>query len=520
MSAVRRLPAVVLVVVLALLPIQAWLRAGRPEVTYWNGLEGLEGIAWSATVSADGELSVRVEYDLSDEVRDAYIQLPSGARFLHADGTPIMSESGRYADVQSNGRFVVGYERVGAVTRYSDGVIVDFAGIGGSQEALFGCASCYLGVDGYGNTELTGALFADDLTDARMAISGLDQMHAGEDDGALRFVGVVPGSDQAAMIAWLPVGAAPDAPATPGVPNAVIGETASQVWEATLEASDDPMVEPGSGPPIGRIAGAVMLSAMWLALAGWILWRIVATARVLASDRPDAPGDRDADFSPPSKLAPALVGVVVGGAGRGDRSAVAATLLALAHRGVIDIDGVDSERYRLTIPSGATGSKFEEAVLAELRPQGQVTSTSTLTGPPLWGADRAAFARRFDRLANAQAREDHLVRVTLTAWVLVPASIAMGVVALIVSGGSSWLAWSITIFGPVVAVAATLLTGASLTAKGRAEREQWLQYAVWLRENSELAEVGAPGIATWGQPLVYAAVLGAAPKAAHALGPT
>lgn len=520
MGAVRRAPAAVLVIVLGLLPIQAWLRAGRPDVTYWNELDGLGGITWAATVSPEGELSVRVEYELSDERRDIYIQLPSGARFLHADGTPIPSTSGRYANVQSSGNFVVEYERAGAVTRYNDGVIVDFAGIGGSQDELFGCARCYLGLEGYGNTSLTGALFADDLTDARLAIGGVDQVRSGVDDGAVRFVGVLPGADQGAMIAWLPLAAAPDAPTRPGVPDAIIGETAAQVWEATLEASDGSLVEPDSGPPIGRIAGAVVLTAMWLALAGWILWRMVATARVLASDRPDDPGDRDAEFSPPSKLAPALVGVVVGDAGRGDRSAVASTLLALAHRGVIEIDGIDSERYRLTIPVGAKGgTKFEEAVLTELRPQGQLSSTATLTGPPLWGTGSAAFARQFDRLATATAREERLLRVTLTAWVLVPASVAMGIVALIASGGSSWLAWLITFAGPVVALAATLLTGVSLTAKGRAEREQWLQYGAWLRENSQLAQVGAPGIATWGQPLVYAAVLGAAPKAAAALGP-
>jgi len=72
--------------------------------------------------------------------------------------------------------------------------------------------------------------------------------------------------------------------------------------------------------------------------------------------------------------------------------------------------------------------------------------------------------------------------------------------------------------GPLVAVAATVLTGTSLTAKGRAERERWLAYGSWLRTNSQLHDVGAPGIATWGEPLVYATVLGAAPTAAGSLG--
>jgi len=160
-------------------------------------------------------------------------------------------------------------------------------------------------------------------------------------------------------------------------------------------------------------------------------------------------------FSPPSDLEPAVVSVLVGGAGPGDRSAVAAVLLGLAERGAIDIDGTDSRRYTLAIPAGERGDVFEEVVLSELRPQGQKTSTATLTRPPLWGAGGASVERRLARVAGSAAREARLIRVTLTAW---------------------------------------------------------------LRANSQLHEVGAPGSATWGEPLVYATVLGAAPTAAGSLG--
>ena len=123
----------------------------------------------------------------------------------------------------------------------------------------------------------------------------------------------------------------------------------------------------------------------------------------------------------------------------------------VSKRGAIHIDGTDSRCYTPTIPAGVRGNVFEEVVLSELRPQGQKTSTATLTGP-------------------------------------------------------------------LVAVAATVLTGTSFTAKVCSEREQWLAYGSGLRTNSQLHEVGAPGIATWGKPLVYATALGAAPTAAGALG--
>lgn len=520
MDVARRIPAAVLVVVLGILPLQAWLRASRPDVSYTQAIDEFEGVTWSAAVSPDGQLSVTIVYALDDSPRDVSIRLPSGGRFLRADGVPIPSQSGRYADTRSHGTFTVTYQRVGAVTRYPDGVIVDFAGTESPDQQLFACATCYLDVDTYGNASLTGALFADDLTDARIAFNGLDQLHTGIDDGALRFVGVLPGADSAGMVAWLPVSAAPDAPTESDVPGAVSGETAAAVWDAMRDAADEPLREAGSGPPIGRIASALILTAMWLALVGWIVWRIVAAKRILAADVAEVAAPRDATFSPPSALEPAVVGVLVGDTGRGGRSPVAATLLELARRGVVDIEGIDSTRFRFTIPPGATGrTKVEEAVLGDLRPQGQLTSTATLKGPPLWGAaEGPAIEQRVGRLAAAEARAARLMRVTLAAWVLVPASLAMGIVAIIASGGSSWLAWVITFTGPVVAIAATVLTGTSLTAKGRAERELWVQYGDWLRSNSRLDDVGPPGIATWGEPLVYAAVLGAAPRAAKALG--
>jgi hypothetical protein len=144
---------------------------------------------------------------------------------------------------------------------------------------------------------------------------------------------------------------------------------------------------------------------MWALLVGWIISRMVSARRALAEDRPDAPIHRSGAFSPPSDLEPALVGIVVGDTGPGERSAVAATLLALAHRGVIKIDGIDSERYTLTIPSRARGTTaFEEAALAELRPQGQLNATATLTGPPLWGESGPTISRRLGRVASREAR--------------------------------------------------------------------------------------------------------------------
>ena len=77
--------------------------------------------------------------------------------------------------------------------------------------------------------------------------------------------------------------------------------------------------------------------------------------------------------------------MLVGGSGGGDRSVVAGTLLGLAARREIRIDGIDSERFALRIPSSTVGGDdFERLLLTALRPQGQAAAEVTLTGPPLW----------------------------------------------------------------------------------------------------------------------------------------
>jgi hypothetical protein len=148
-----------------------------------------------------------------------------------------------------------------------------------------------------------------------------------------------------------------------------------------------------------------------------------------------------------------------------------------------------------------------------------VNATATLTGPPLWADDSEALVRRLRGLLLREGRRRDLVRVTLSVLVLLPAALAMGVVAVIGSEGASPLAWTAAIGGPVVALLAGALTGVSLTRAGRRERRAWSAYGDWLRRHAELGDVGAPGVAVWGDVLAYAAVLGAAPHAARALSP-
>jgi uncharacterized protein (TIGR04222 family) len=522
---VRRFPAVALVALLAILPVQAWFRVARPPVVVHMQSEGLRGIVWSATVVPDGRLAVSVAYELADDrERTIDVRVPPGARQVTVDGRPITTSIGRYGTATGHGTITVAYQLPGRIRRFADGAVLDRAGVRGDEgdedadgdDALFPCPSCYLEPVGYGKIAVQGLLRVPgaDASAVRLAVAHLGQLRADVSarGDVARFVGVARSIDAVALLARRPADAVPDAPIEDGRADDAFAAARADARAAGLATST-----PSDRGGLGAVATAVLLTGLLALLAAWIAGRLIAAARDRAGD--DEPPEATVT-APPDDLEPALVGLVVGTAGRGDRSVVAGSLLALASRRVVRLAGLDSERFTLTVPVGAQGATpFEEAVLAALRPQGQVSASATLTGPPLWGEGSGELVRRLHALLLREGRRRDLVRVTLSALVLVPAALAMGVIAVIGSEGSSVLAWLAAVGGPILAVLAALLTGVSLTRAGRRERRSWRAYAAWLRTNAELADVGAPGVAVWGDVLAYGAVLGAAPAAARALSP-
>jgi uncharacterized protein (TIGR04222 family) len=521
-SPIRRLPAVVLLIALAVLPVQAWWRVARPEVVLSNGTPGLRDLTWVARVAPDGRVAVRLTYDFGDnDERTLDIRVPPGTEFITANGTPVPAGIGRYATATGRGAITVGYEVPGIVRRFADGALLEFAGVDDGRvdddRGLFPCPRCYLEPVGYGDIPVHGALFVPGAPEVAMAATHLSRLRAEATSEAVRFAGIDAGGSAVALVATLPASAVPDAPLSPGTVEAAYATARSN-----LRAAGAPSHEPSGRAGTTEIVTAVLLTLLFAGLMAWIAFRLAAAVRQrrddLAADANERPDD--AASAPPGDLEPALAGLVVGSAGPGERSLVAGALLSLAHRGVISIEGVDSQRFVLTVPAGARGATpFEEAVLSSLRPQGQITATASFTGPPLWGPDGNKVSRRLRRVATFSALRQRLVRVTLSAIVLLPVTLAMGIVALVGSGGLSTLGWFAVVVGPLLAIAAVVLTGVSLTGRGRRERQRWRAYADWLRANSQLADVGAPGVAIWGEVLPYAAVLGAAPTAAKALSP-
>jgi uncharacterized protein (TIGR04222 family) len=529
MSSIRRAPAIVLLVVLAVLPLQSWLRVARPEVVVRHETAGLHDLRWVATVAPDGRVIVRLTYDSGDDKeRTLDIRVPPGARLITANDAPVSASNGRYATATGRGAITVGYELPGAVRRFADGALLQLAGANDGRvdddRGLFPCPRCYLDPVGFGDVPVHGVLFVAGADNVHLATTNLSQLRADATTGVVRFVGIDDGGMAVSLLATLRADAVPDVPLADGTVDAAMASADSNLRAAGLS-----LHTPNGRAAIGDVVTAVLLTLLFAGLVAWIAMRLATAARQRRQDvaadaqhGTDTEGAPDAGgpAAPPGDLEPALAGLVVGGAGPGERSLVAGALLSLAQRGVISIEGLDSQRFVLTVPAGARGdTPFEEAVVAALRPQGQVTATATFTGPPLWGPDGAKVARRLRRVALFTALRRRLVRVTLSALVLLPVAVAMGAIALAGSGGLSVLGWFAVLAGPLLAIGAVVFTGVSLTGRGRQERQRWLAYGNWLRANSNLAEVGVPGVAIWGEILPYAAALGAAPTAAKALSP-
>src|SRR5690606_18332466 len=81
--AVRWVPVVVMLAVLALLPLEAWLRAVRPEVTVRNASPDMMSITWAGRVTPEGALLVAVTYTLADDrERVLDVRVPANSAYV------------------------------------------------------------------------------------------------------------------------------------------------------------------------------------------------------------------------------------------------------------------------------------------------------------------------------------------------------------------------------------------------------------------------------------------------------
>jgi len=522
---IRRVPAVVLLVLLSVLTLRAWLDVGDEPLTYSNKANGLAGITWAASVAADGRLAVEVGYRFSnDDEHSLNLYVPDGSRFLRVDGTPISASNGTNATVTVQSTATVSYELPGKVTRYRDGALLRLAQVNTSSlagdEGLFPCPRCYLDGIGYGDSPVYGALAVPAADEVHLQFLGLSRVRSVADADQMRFVGIDHGTEDVSMVAVLPSESVPGLTARDGT----VAQALAAV-KAELKPSGEPFHSPHR-PPHGDRSAAIILTICLGAIIAWVIVRLLWTAGTRAARRAAAPLTGVSDFADvrsvrPTNLEPALAGALVGDETRGDRSVVAATILELTRRKVIEFSGNDSRRFTLSMSPGARGdTPFEQAVIDALRLDDDPPVRIERTSPHLWGEHPEQVTLRLKRALVRAARRQKLIRLSVPALLLVPLTIAMGVVAITGTTGGVKFAWFVTVVGPLLALAAVASSGFVLTAAGRTEQAHWVEYAKWLRTNEHLAQAEPWSVSTYGRILADAAALGAAPEVARCLSPS
>ncbi len=265
------------------------------------------------------------------------------------------------------------YEVVGAVRRFDDGALVDLAMYSGLISST-----------GLGDTEVQGVLWwleDSGSGDVRFIVPPLRDIRAetiigrAASGGAVRFTAAGFPWHDATLLAELSPSAASSIPVSEGSADDVFGVRRAELTKGPLANGD-----PSRYTPVRQLVTAALLTVWFALLLGWLVprWRRAAVEPAGATE-----GVPEEITEPPSELPPAVVGMLVGLIGSGDRSVVAGTLLGLAARREVRIDGIDAERFTLRIPASTVGvDEFERLLLSALRPQGQAAAEVTSPGRP------------------------------------------------------------------------------------------------------------------------------------------
>lgn len=221
---------------------------------------------------------------------------------------------------------------------------------------------------------------------------------------------------------------------------------------------------------------------------------------------------------PPTDDAPAVVALLLAKGERVGPGAVAGAVLGLAHRRVLSIDGITSEEFALrpaaTRPSlSASDSLLLDAIGAALDADG------ARRGPPLWSSPPRRFWAPYRRAVLKEAKAAGLLARTHK-----PMLFGLYAVIFATCTWPLWLDQSQVLLVPVLSVASLIfgfpfLAKMTITDAGIRRRSQWLAFRKFLVAESALDQVGAPGVATWGPYLVYAAALDVATTAIDDLAP-
>lgn len=504
MRVVGRLCVAVCLVVPLALAVAAWRDVSARSVEIIRTNDVVRSVLWQATLTADGALAVEARYALrGDDPVELDLMLPEGAAHVRLDGAAVGLGPSRRPELGPpgvgptvRGSFTLAYDLPDVGTLYADGGVVE-------TEVL----ASLISMSGFEDIELQGALWFEGGGEARVWLSDV-RGAAVAGPGLVRFGGATGAWDEPRMVALVPAAALSSRPSRDGSARARVDALVAEESARLAELRDEPRAR--------AVAAAVALSVASVLALVWAARRALRVARRrVAAVRgvPSVLTER------PSSLDVAVVGVVMADRLGPERSVVAATLLHLAADGLVQVEGLDAERFELVIPAGVEGrSTFERRILRALRPQGQAGAEVRLSGPPLWSGPQA-WLRHFTADAVSAARKHRLLERTFSGLVLVPMLAVAGLLGIVGAGRPSPLAVFALAAAVPVGLLAAALGGVTLTRAGARVRTEWLAWGRHLYEDLELAEVGVPGVVVWGPYLADAAFLGAAPVASRALAP-
>jgi len=224
---------------------------------------------------------------------------------------------------------------------------------------------------------------------------------------------------------------------------------------------------------------------------------------------------------PPDDLPPAVVDLIDADAKRVEAEAVAGTLLDLAHRRVIGIDGFADGRFVVRVPAppwkaAASLSGSEQILLEGFRTE---HLEGEVAGPPTWVAGKPSWWAAYRREVLKEAKDRGVVERRFRILYVGP--FAAGIVC------ATWPFWlsSQLWLVPVLSIAFGLITivpikgGFTTTHAGFTAACRWRAFARYVRDHGELADLNAAAVSVWGPYLAYSVVLGEAPQAAGDLAP-
>lgn len=256
--------------------------------------------------------------------------------------------------------------------------------------------------------------------------------------------------------------------------------------------------------------------------AGVCLLMVVQWYRLQTSDR-RARERYQATFpehlaDPPDELDPAVVGLLLADGRKLDQDAVAGTVLDLAHRRVLAIDGYGPDRWVLRVPSAARGGLAHEQVVVDaLKAQ---APGGEITGPPLWADKDPGWWRAYRAAVFKRAKDAGLVRRRFRVLYVGP--FAAGIIC------ATWPLWATqsTIWlVPVLSIALGLVFALPLgggfepTLEGVRSAGRWKAFGRYTADQGHWEDVGPAGVTVWGPYLAYGTVLGTCPYATGQLAP-